>query len=504
MSGMAIGLLIYIVGFVAIGTSMVYFVRGSGRRFIICGKSLPFFLIGTMLLAQALDANATLGNAAGVFTGGFWAGFQFPLGLALCLLVTGFFFAKPLNKMHLLTLPDFYYRRYGHSTEFISSWLMCLSFAILVAGNFAGAAWIISIVFEVPYGWALLIVAAFIFLYTFAGGLYSCVATDIIQIYPALFGFLGAFLYLLFAHGGWEFFSGNIPAGFMDLSGLTSLEHGALLNWAGILALGLGDVVALDFMERIYAAENPGAAQRGCFYGAVLTIVAGLCCSFMGLMGLTLFPEVADPRMVLPMIAMFGVPFLLGLFIMGGIIGAGASTANGGMLGVAAVLGRNILQRNIMRKWRDYKNIPTEVHEESEEVRQRLDKKLLTTARIMTVPVVLFAIYIAYIRPEPGILLVLAFDVVFAGCFVPLTLGIYWKKANAPGALSALVVGSLSRLILFYTIPEHLAGLDTLISPVLSLLVMVPVSLMTQESHPSKHEVLNFVPTEQDVCSGKW
>ncbi len=120
----------------------------------------------------------------------------------------------------------------------------------------------------------------------------------------------------------------------------------------------------------------------------------------------------------------------------------------------------------------------------------------------MAIPVVAFAIYLAIIKPEPGILLVLAFDVVFAGCLVPLTLGLYWKKANTPGALAAIIIGSVLRLILFYTIPEHLAGLDTLIPPVVSLIVMVVVSLMTQEKYPPKHEVINESPDDAYVIAG--
>jgi Na+/pantothenate symporter len=114
------------------------------------------------------------------------------------------------------------------------------------------------------------------------------------------------------------------------------------------------------------------------------------------------------------------------------------------------------------------------------------------------------AMWIAIVKPEPGVLLILAFDVVFAGCLVPLTLGIYWKKANTPGALAAFLVGSGLRLILYFTIPEHLVGIDTMIPPVVSLLVMIPVSLMTQESHPPKHHVLDYVPTEEEVLSTKY
>jgi sodium/proline symporter len=84
-----------------------------------------------------------------------------------------------------------------------------------------------------------------------------------------------------------------------------------------------------------------------------------------------------------------------------------------------------------------------------------------------------------------------------------LTLGIYWSKANTPGALAAVIIGSILRIYLFYTVPEELAGLDTLIAPVVSLLVMVPVSLMTQKSHPPKHHVVEEVPDDADVLAGR-
>jgi Na+/proline symporter len=506
MSAMGIGLIIFIILFFVLGVAMYYLVQGSGKRYIIAGKSLPFFLIGSMLLAQSLDANATMGNAAGVYSGGWWAGFQFAFGLAICLLVCGLFYAKPLNRMNLLTLPDFYFRRFNWFTEIIVSLLMCFSFAILVAGNFAGSAWIVSIIFEMNYVWALVIIATFIFIYTVSGGLYSCAATDIVQIYPAMIGFVGCFFYLL-ADYGWGHFSAAIPDNFVNLAGLTSVADGALLNWAGILALGIGDVVALDFMERIFAAKSPEVAQKSCFYGAGGTVITGIVCSFMGLMGLTLFPEIADPRMILPTIAQAHVPFIFGLLVLGGIIGAGASTADGGILGVSAVMGRNLIQRNIIlplaRRRTAETNAGDQDAEQIEAAKIISDRKLLIIARIMAIPVVALAIFIAIVKPEPGILLVLAFDVVFAGCVVPLTLGIYWSKANTPGALAAIIVGSVLRLYLFYTIPEELAGLDTMIPPVVSLLVMVPVSLMTQKSFPPKHHVVTEIPDDADVLAGR-
>ncbi len=492
--GMQIGLATITLIYATIGIASMVFVGKSGKKFIVAGKSLPLVLVGTMLMAQAVDANSTLGNSSSSYLSGFWAGFVFPLGLTLCLIVTGIWYAKPLNRMHLITLPDFYFRRYGNAVEIIISILMTISYVILVAGNIAGVGWIASWVFPISFVEGMLIMAFIVFAYTVTGGIFASVTTNVIQLYPAIIAFAGSVIWLINKHG-WDTFAVSIPADFINMSSVTSIEHGALTFWAALLALAFGDVVALDFMERIFCADSPKTAQKGCFIAAVFTLIIGISASMLGLIGLTLFPEIADARNILPQIATQAVPFIAGLFILAGVIGAGASTASGGLLAVSAVFSRNILQRNVFAK---------KMKKMGEEEREKFDQWLLNATRLAGIPVMIVAMILAFIKPEPGILLVLAFDVVFAGAFVPLTLGLYWKKANTSGALAAIITGSALRLILYFTIPAHLSGLDTLIPPVVSLLVMIPVSLMTQEKDKPNHDIIYEIPTEQQVLSGEY
>ena len=492
--GWQIGMITYLVIFTGLGLAMFYFVKGSGQQYIIAGKSLPFFLVGTTMLAQSLDANATMGNAAGTYAAGFWAGFQFPLGLALCLVITGTWFAKPLNRMNLITLPDFYYRRYNGTVEMLVGVLMSLSFMTLLAGNISGGAWVLATIFGWEYLTALIIISIIVFFYTIAGGLWSVVATDVAQSYPAVIAFIVAAIWLLATYG-WDYFAAAIPDNFIDMSGLTDPDNGAYLNWGGIMALALGDIVALDFMERVFSAKTPNTAKYACYYGAFFTVLTGIAASMIGLFAISLLGEVDDGRLVIANMATEELPFILGLMILGGIVGAGLSTADGGLLGISSVVGRNFVQRNIMQVWKQ---------EHSPDETAALDKRLLLITRLSAIPIMGMAIWFAIVKPEPGILLVLAFDIVFAGCLVPLALGLFWKKANTPGALAAVIVGSIVRLVLYFYIPEQYAGLDTMIAPIVSLLVMIPVSLMTQESHPPKHYVLDYVPTEDEVLSTKW
>lgn len=514
---MRIGLGVYILTFVLVGIWMVTYVKGSGKRYIVCGKSMPLFFICTMLLAQCVDANCTMASAAGTYNGGFWLGFVYPLGLALCLLITGLMFAKPLNHMNLLTLPDFYFRRYGPNVEWVVSLIMAFSFMILVAGNFAGSGWIVGYIFNIDYTWALIIISVLIFIYTVAGGLFSSAATTVIQIYPACLGFIIAAIWLLGAYG-WDYFVAALPdtlgapENYYNLTGLTRIDNGAMLNYAGIMALAIGDLIALDFMERIFSAKSGKIAQQGCLFGFGVTILVGISSCLIGLAAFALMPEAAgaDSRMIMPVMAVQIMPFGIGLLVISGIIGAGASTASGGLLGVSTVFGRNIFQKNLYRKYVVSKGL-TPIHERSEAERAKFDATLLTISRVAAVPVVCAAIWLAHVKPEPGILLVMAFDVAFAGCLVPLVLGIYWKKANAAGAMAAVIVGSLVRLIFYIYITYYMAedssfarwvGSETLIAPTVSFIVMWFVSLATQKSYPPKPEVVHQTPSDADVVSG--
>ena len=247
----------FVAATAVIGVMAVKFVKKSSKRFIVAGKSLPLFFIGTMLVSEAVDGNASLGNVSLAFQYGFWSGAAIPLGLSICLVLTGLFFGRIFNRMDMVTLADFYFRRYGNTAEVMSGVIMSVSFIVLVAGNLGASGYILSVVLNIPLIWAMLISTAVVLLYTYFGGLFSCAYTDIFHIYLAVAGFWLGFIYFIGPWspipGGLETIVAGVPANFMDLSGLFSIKDGALVNWAGIVALGLGDIVALDFMERVFA-----------------------------------------------------------------------------------------------------------------------------------------------------------------------------------------------------------------------------------------------------------
>jgi Na+/proline symporter len=500
---------IAVIGFLAlslvVGVLTSKLVKSSSKRYMVAGKSLPLFFIATMLAAQAVDGNSSLGNAGLVTLFGFWAGAALPIGLALCLFLTGLFYGQKLNKMSMLTLPDFYYRRFGKAPEGISSILLMISFTILVAGNFAASGYILSTVLEIDLTWAILIGAVVVLVYTYAGGLFSSAYTDIFQIYLAIIAFWAIFLFFYGGYAGFDFATiiGAAPPGYLDFSGLTDIASGALINWAAIAALGFGDIVALDFMERVFAAKSPKTARNGALIAGGLTLFTVIPTSMIGIFAIFLVSvgeiTVDDPFLAMPAVATWEqVPFPIGAALLMGVLGASMSTANGGLLAISSVISRNLIQRDVLRGIMKKPGME--------------DKKLLRTTRIATIPMMIAAFILASILPQPGIYLIIAFDIVFAGALAPLTLGLFWKKANTPAAIASLIGGTVVRLALYFVftypdtaiLPEY-TGLDQLIPPVISFALFIVVALATQKKYPGsqRHGVVDYVPPEEDVVRGE-
>lgn len=488
-----IAVAVFIAVTLAVGVVSAKFVQKSGKRLIVAGKSLPLVMVGTMLAAQAVDGNSSLGNVALVFQFGFWAGAVVPLGLGSCLIIVGAFYAKHLNKMAMITLPDFYYRRFGNGAEGISGVLLIISFVILMAGNLAACGFILETVFGVDYFWGILIASLVVLAYTAAGGLFASAYTNLFQVYIAIGAFWAGFLFFAGGFSGtpWETIVGSAPPEFMDLSGLYDVANGALINWGGFLALALGDIIALDFMERVFAAKNPKTAQRGALMGGALTIFTVVPTSMLGIIALYHLPADTLPDLAMPLLSVEYMPFAIGAAILMGVVGASMSTASGGLLAVSSVVSRNLLNRIIRRRWLGRPGTT--------------DQKLLWTTRLTLAPMLFAGTALGYFLPAPGVYLILAFDIVFAGALAPLTLGLFWKKANMPAAITSLLVGTGLRLSFFFTFPAELAGLDQMICPMVSFVLFIIVAQATQGRYPGKarHDVRDYVPPEEDVISGE-
>jgi Na+/proline symporter len=430
-------------------------IKGSVRNYFVAGHVIPFWVLAVSLCGQALELGGTYDNTARAMATGFWDGAVLPLGIGMSLVLIGMFFAKPLHAMHLLTLPDFYAQRFNTASGLIVAALCMISFVILIAGNLAGMGILMEAAVGLPPHITVPIIALLIGVYTIAGGLFAVTWNDVLQA-GVLFLGVAVTLYVLLADGP----HARLDVAFAERfswAPLTQLDNGSLSVWAGFLALGIGDIVALDFMERVFAARTGQAAQSSCYVAGIVTMGVGVVMAIIGMIAATM-----PSGSVTLMQFIDTLPASVKMLFVMALLGAGISTIDGAIMATTKALSRNVLQTLMPRM------IP--------------DSRLLFVSRLMVMPITIASVLLALVFPVPGELLILAFDVVFAGCVVPLALGIYWKRGTGLAAVLAIVVPSVLRLVLYVLyarlgLDPRLKGIDTLIPPLLSLAIFVGVSV---------------------------
>ncbi len=471
------GIIAFLLGTLGIGVWASRQIKGDSVNFLVAGRGLSLPLAAATLMAQSVDSNATLGNTDLSSTFGFWAGAALPVGLSLCLLLTGLFLAKPMNRMGLITIPDFYRVKYGRTVEVIAACIMSVSFSFLLAGNLVAGGYMFQNFLGTSYVGGITLLAALVLVYTVSGGLFAVAYTDFIQIIIAALGAWAMMIFVL-ANFGLDIAPDTGP---LALEQLTSVGSGAAINWASIIALGFGNMVAIDFMARIFAAESPETAQRACFLASAGTLLVGIPFSIiaLGANGILSQAGITSDGPVLYALIDGVVPPLLGLLVLAAILSASLSTADGAILGTSSVLAHNVLAIR-----------HATAHGAGGD-------RLLLITRLMAVVITILGVVLGLKVPQTGVLLLLAFDMSFAGLVVPLIGGLFWPQATRQGALACILVGSLTRLAFFSLMPTMFGvdntllyfpndlftldfdGFPTLISPLLGLIAFVMVSKLT-------------------------
>ncbi|MDH3693590.1 MAG: cation acetate symporter [Gammaproteobacteria bacterium] len=167
-----------------------------------------------------------------------------------------------------------------------------------------------------------------------------------------------------------------------------------------------------------------------------------------------------------------GLPYVISGLVAAGGMAAAMSTADGLLLAIANALSHDLYYKII-------------------------DPKAETRTRLLVARILLLAIgaagaFVASLKLTSILGAVAwAFDFACSGLFFPIVLGIWWKRANRPGAIAGMVLGfAAGTAYLYYVAPAFLGnepwiGIDHLrfgiIGMPVSLVAMVVVSLMTAE-----------------------
>jgi len=172
----------YLVVTIAIGLYAARFVHDA-KDYLVAGRGLPLYMNVATVFATWFGAETVLSVSATFVKDGLGGIPADPFGASFCLVFVALFFARAFYRMDLLTIGDFYKKRYGKGVEVLTSLAVTLSYLGWTSAQLTA----LGIVFNSLSGGAIslnggiLMGAVIVLVYTTFGGMWSVALTDLFQ-----------------------------------------------------------------------------------------------------------------------------------------------------------------------------------------------------------------------------------------------------------------------------------------------------------------------------------
>ena len=456
-----IGVALYMVLMIGVG------IYASGRNhsvsdFMLAGRSMPIWLCSMTVMATWFGGAMMLGGAGAAYDDGMMGVIEDPWGGALALLLIGLFFARMFRRLRMTTVVDFMEQRFGKTA----------SYGIVITTLFSNTVWVgamlvaFGVVFEsltsIPLETGIIGGAIVIFIYTAVGGMWAVAMTDFVQMLIIMIGLLVLLVVVLIDVGGWSAISPQLPEQTFRMLPFQNTGEQWLNYLRAWTIIGVVDISAQTLFQRVSAAEDERVAQNSFYIGGFGYLIFGMIPVMLGIIGSVTMPELAASEQVIPAMAIqYLHPAAIAIFV-GAMLAAIMSSADSALLANASVLARNVLPLV---------------------VRNPSDRLTLIVAK-WAIPVSgLVAIVVAMKIQVVFDLMVNANILGLAAMIVPFILGVWWRKANRTGALSAMAAGIIAWLTTLYLAPELPADFIGLGACLVTMLVVTP---LTQRFDPPR------------------
>jgi SSS family transporter len=441
------------------------------KDYLVAGRGLPLYMNTATVFATWFGAETVLSVSATFAKDGLGGIAGDPFGASACLVLAAIFFARVFYRLDLMTIGDFYKRRYGKGVEVLTSLAIAASYLGWTSAQMTALGLVIHVLSggALPLNTAIVIGAGVVLVYTIFGGMWSVAFTDLFQTIVILIGLtLVAFLVGGQA-GGFE--KVVVQAAADGKFAFFPASDDAKAWWAmagAFFTFAFGSVPQQDVFQRMTSAKNEDTAVRGTLIGAGIYFVFAFVPMFIAYAAIVTNPEMSklfesedgrEIQRILPDLVLGKMPMWAQVMFFGALLSAILSTAAGALLAPTATFTENVIRPFVPGM---------------------SDRTMLLLLRVTLVTFTLAALLFALNSTSTMYEMVQnAYKVTLVGAFVPLVAGVYWRHANTQGALAASIGGLLVWLTFEAVaadgmIPPQLIGLAA------SALLMVVGSLAPQ------------------------
>ena len=451
-------LFIFVIAYL-IGTLMIGVWAGRHIKttsdFALAGRNLPLVMIITTTFATWFGAETVMGIPAKFVQGGLNSIVEDPFGAGICLILVGAFFAARLYRMNLLTIGDFYRQRFGKGIEVFCSVAIILSYLGWVAAQITALGLVFNVLSggEISETLGMVIGTVAVLVYVVIGGFLAVAWTDFIQMIVLVVGLTVIAIFAADLAGG----AGNVLALASSQDMFTFWPEPTFKEIAFFIAAGitmmLGSIPQQDVFQRVMSAKDARTAQNGAMIGGAAYILFAFVPMFIVTAAVVVMGESAlklaadDYQKVLPTFIMGHMNLALQIVFFGALLSAIKSTSSATLLAPSTSFVENIL-KNLYPSMSD----------------RQLLVAMRTTILIFSFGVLVYAI--AMKGTSIYELVSGAYQITLVAAFVPLLMGLYWRRATTQGAALSILLG-IGTWVLFFpqvstlgeAFPGQLAGL---------------------------------------------
>jgi SSS family transporter len=428
-SALLILVVLYLLGTLAIGAWAGSRVKDTAD-FAVAGHRLPLIMVITTSFATWFGAETVLGIPATFVKGGLRDVVEDPFGASMCLVIVGLFFAPLLYRMNLLTIGDYFRNRFGVPVEILCSILIILSYLGWVAAQITALGLVFNVLSDgsisSPVG--MVIGTVLVLIYVIMGGMLAVVYTDFIQMIVLVIGLS----YIAWVASDQAGGAGKVFALASEKELFTVLPEMTFKDWVifigAAITMMLGSVPQQDVFQRVMSAKDAPTARNGAVIGGLAYLLFAFVPMFVVTSSLIIMPTEttelleSDSQKVLPTLILNHMPFFAQVLFFGALVSAIKSTSSATLLAPSTSFVENILRH----LW------PT-----------LDDRHMLKAMRISIFVFASLVLTFAIVSHGTPIyqMVSAAYQVTLAGAFVPLTFGLYWKKATTQGAIASTLLG---------------------------------------------------------------
>src|SRR4051812_20610775 len=447
---------LYLLGTLSLGVWAGTRIKNTAD-FAIAGRRLPLVMVVTTTFATWFGAETVMGIPAKFVQGGLNAIVEDPFGAGTCLILVGLFFATRLYKLNLLTIGDFYRQRYGRGVEVSCSVAIILSYLGWVAAQITALGLVFSVLTNgaMSETTGMIVGTAAVLVYVVIGGFLAIAWTDFIQMIVLVIGLSIIAVFASDLAGG----SDRVLAlaGSKDLFQFLpapSFTDMAFFIGAGVTMM-LGSIPQQDVFQRVMSAKDQKTARNGAVIGGMSYILFAFVPMFVVASAVLVMGDQAvqlikdDYQRLLPTFVLTRMPLVMQILFFGALLSAIKSTSSATLLAPSTSFVENIL-----------KNLRPHMSDRQQLLAMRVTIVAFTGAVLA---------YAVAMKGTPIYDLVsAAYQVTLVGAFVPLVMGLYWKRATTQGAIVSVALGVAVWAVFFPQVggealskmfPGQLAGL---------------------------------------------